>query len=229
MSPEWNSAKANPAPRPTLDEAIPLRFGRTRLSLRPLEPGDLGALVDFFAAQVRTVAAPPAADPFSQLGPDLAGRLIDLDQERDFFVGVFDASGAPLVAVGGYFLLPSGAAGEVRMLVAHEFRRLGLATAIMRVLAAIARRRGLGCLIAHARRDNDAIRAVFGRLNATLSRPDAAGIVQLTLPVVGFDDLRLGATDRTTPQRSSLAAAVRRARIRLQDAVLRMPPTFPLP
>ncbi len=100
---------------------------------------------------------------------------------------------------------------------------------LVRVLATIARRRGLGCLHVHTRRDNDAMRAIFSRFNATCSRADPAGIVQITLPVAGFDDLRAPMTARTPARRWSIAAAVRRARVRLQGAILRLPPAFPLP
>lgn len=142
--------------------------------IRPIGPADRNALKVFFAA------LSPASQRlrFHALMKELPERLLreltEPDQrEHVGFVAEADeraVDGAPLlVAEARYIRSPRSDAAEFALVVADGWRRIGLGSALTRILLRHAHLAGVRNLCGDALADNEAIRRLMLSLGASLS------------------------------------------------------------
>ncbi|MEO6750836.1 MAG: GNAT family N-acetyltransferase [Opitutus sp.] len=160
-----------------------LKIGDCPTVLRFLRPGDEGRLVEFFESH----APETIHDRYGfslHMSHEHAARLVGVDQSRDAALGVFEESPrAPLIAVGRYCLADDGKSAELAFVVQEDSRRLGIATNLLRLLVALARKRGLSRLTAQVHADNGGMLAVFRMAGATLTNLPGTGEIEGILEV----------------------------------------------
>jgi RimJ/RimL family protein N-acetyltransferase len=126
---------------PDFERRLRLRDGR-EVFIRPIVPGDAPDL----AEAIRTADADTLRRRFlsgpPRLTPQLLAHLTTVDYVRRFAVVAADARGGRGVAIGRYEPLDAGVA-EVAVAVDPAWRRVGLATALVDLLAEAALDRGI--------------------------------------------------------------------------------------
>jgi len=164
---------------------LPLRlaFGAQRTTLRALEPGDTGALIEFFASHSEETIHRRYGYARVLMTPEQASRLVNVDQTRDAALGVFERfDGAlRLIAIGRYCLGLDGRWAEVAFVVHEERRALGIGTTLLVALTAIARERGLERLVAEVEQDNVPMLQILRRAGATIHDVPQTSCVEATL------------------------------------------------
>jgi len=158
-----------------------LRNGR-RVEIRALKPTDRAGLLDAVAqmseeARYRRFFAPKRT--FSE-------------KEIDFYLNVDFVGHVALVAVidgaiagGGRYIVSEPGRAEVAFSVDDAHRGLGIGSALMRHLVAIARAAGLTELNAEVLPDNAPMLAVFSRSGLPMRQTREGGVVYIALALGG--------------------------------------------
>jgi RimJ/RimL family protein N-acetyltransferase len=157
----------------------------TRVLLRPIMPGDRAKL----HWGMRHLSADARRHRFfsalADLDDELADYLTEIDYRSHFaWVAVaLDVVGQPVVAVGRYVRLPSDpSAAEIAFVVGDDYRRQGLASALLDLLAIVARHNGIRRFHARVMTDNVAMRSLLSKAGARMELDDA-GILRTTMDV----------------------------------------------
>jgi GNAT superfamily N-acetyltransferase len=167
---------------PTL-KPVTARFGGTPCRLRLLHAGDVGRLQSFFKSHTPETIQERYGFQMRELTPERASQLVNVNQARDLAVGIFAPAGRAEVihAVGRYCLDDDGRSGEVAFVVRESMRNKGMARALMRVLIATARRRGLRSLWGQVSSDNGPMLNLFRRHGFKLAPDPLIDAVRATL------------------------------------------------
>jgi RimJ/RimL family protein N-acetyltransferase len=134
-------AQAPPGYPPEYQRRLRLRDGRT-VAIRPVIPADAPLLAEAILTadpdtlRRRFLGGPP------HVTPALVARLTTLDYERRFALAAADERTGHGVAIARYEAMDDGVA-EVAVVVNPAWRRVGLATALVELLAQAALDRGI--------------------------------------------------------------------------------------
>ena len=93
-------------------------------------------------------------------------------------------SGREVIAGGGRYIAVQPGTAELAFTVVDEFQGLGLASALLRHLTALARAAGLREFVAEVLSNNTAMLRVFERSGLRMERKRENGVVHITLQVV---------------------------------------------
>lgn len=162
-------------------EVVPLDDGRA-VCVRPIERTDAAGLSALYehlsAASVRS----RYFGPHPHLSAEELGRLTDVDQRtRLALIGLDDER---VVAVARYEGL-DGTAAEVALLVADAYQRHGLATHLLRQLAALAAARGYRHFVARVLAANHPMLDVFAQAGFPMASATDGAVVTVTLDIRG--------------------------------------------
>jgi RimJ/RimL family protein N-acetyltransferase len=177
----------------------------TRVLLRPIMPGDRAKLhwgMQHLSADARRHRFFSA---IADLDDELAGYLTEIDYRSHFaWVAVaLDVVGQPVIAVGRYVrLAPDPSVAEIAFVVGDDYRRQGLASMLLDLLAIVARHNGIGRFHARVMADNVAMRSLLAKAGAKMELDDA-GILRTTMDVPAPS----GASDPATALAVAEAAA----------------------
>jgi acetyltransferase len=154
------------------------------VSIRPILPSDLEALRTFFAALSRETRRLRFHSSIGEL-PEHVLREFTMVNHRAhvaFVAEIHDSVVDPpttLVAEARYFRSADSESAEFALVVADNWRRIGLGTTLTRIMAQRARFMGVRRLCGDILEDNKAMRGFAHSLGATFSR--AIGCVRLSL------------------------------------------------
>lgn len=165
-------------------KALPLElnFGKHPTVLRWLRPNDVGRLLTFFGSHTPETIRSRYGYLFTRLSSDRAAHLVGVDQSVDAALGIFETNAlGQLIAIGRYCLAEDRASAELAFVVREDRRGLGIATALLHALAAIARERGLARLTAQIQCDNGPMISVFRHAGAVFATIPGAGSLEATL------------------------------------------------
>jgi len=171
-------------PDPTKDQVrVQLRNARL-VTIRPILPSDLDALRTFFAALSRATLRFRFHSSINELPEHLLrGFIVGHLAHSAFIAEIKDgpAEQPMLVAEARFIREAESQSAEVALVVADNWRRVGLGTTLTRVLAQRARFSGVRRLWGDILEDNKAMRGLAHSLGARLSR--GMGCVRLSLEV----------------------------------------------
>jgi RimJ/RimL family protein N-acetyltransferase len=142
------------------ERAVRLRDGRTA-HVRPIIPADGPRLADAIRSadadtlRRRFLGGPP------HVTPDLLTRLSTVDYDRRFALVAEDAAAGEGVAVARYDTIADGVA-EVAVVVDPAWRRVGLATTLVEMLAEAALSHGIHTITALYLAENRPVTALLG-------------------------------------------------------------------
>jgi GNAT superfamily N-acetyltransferase len=158
-----------------------LRNGRT-ITIRAQRPEDLGG---WRAALARTSAETLYLRFFAvkrEISEKEAHYFLDIDFVNHVaLVAVADEDGRPTLIGGGrYFVVEPGKA-EIAFALIDGYQAMGIGSALMRHLAAIAREAGLRELVAEVLSDNLPMLSVFERSGLTMSTRREGAVVHVAL------------------------------------------------
>jgi acyl-CoA synthetase (NDP forming)/RimJ/RimL family protein N-acetyltransferase len=182
---------------------VVLRDGTT-LHVRPLEPGDETALLEFLEA----LSPDSRAFRFMSLGVDLrkvARSAVDTDGAGRFGLVAVGASGA-IVAHAMYVQIDDDSA-EVAFAVADDRQGHGLGTVLLGLAADAASRAGIRRFVAMVRADNRRMIEVFRESGFPASVKARSGTIEVELPTALGAEALDAFADR---DRIAATAAVRR-------------------
>lgn len=150
------------------ERRVRLRDGRFYL-LRPLHPGDEKRLQAFFDSHQPETIQMRYGYMVAQMSDARARELVGVDQQRDRAIALFqpEPQTPEILAVARYFLDPDGRAAEVAFVVHESWRRLGIASLLVRELLATARERGLKRLWAQVVAENQPALTLLRQLGFT--------------------------------------------------------------
>lgn len=162
---------------------VTVRFGGTACRVRLLHSGDVARLQAFFKSHTPETIQDRYGFQISEMSAERASELVNVDQSRDFALGVFAraARGEVIHAVGRYCLEPAGQGAEAAFVVRESMRGRGIATALLRILTSTARRRGLRTLWGQVNPDNGPMLNIFRRNGFTLSPDPQTGAIRASL------------------------------------------------
>ena len=141
-----------------LDRTITLADGQI-VHLRPIHPGDAGALVAFHAR----LSSDSVYRRYFSFHPELSETEVTWLTTVDYAdrLALVVEIGDDLVAVGRYDRLPGTATAEVAFLVADDFQHRGLGMLLLQNLATAARRQGITTFVAETQASNRDMMGVF--------------------------------------------------------------------
>jgi acetyltransferase len=154
--------------------------------IRPILPSDMGALRTFFAALSRETRRLRFHSAIGELSEHLLREFTMVNHRAHVaFVAEIHSSAADppttLVAEARYIRSADSESAEFALVVAENWRRIGLGTALTRIMAQRARFTGVRRLCGDVLEDNKAMRSFAHSLGARLSR--AIGCIRLSLEV----------------------------------------------
>ncbi|HTB89081.1 MAG TPA: GNAT family N-acetyltransferase [Steroidobacteraceae bacterium] len=160
-----------------------------RVTIRRIQPSDLNALRAFFAALSCATRRLRFHSPINELPEQLLREFTTTNPRAhvafvaEFHDGAVDQP-ATLVAEARYVRSAHSDSAEFALVVADNWRRIGLGTVLTRILAQRARFSGVRRLWGDVLEDNKAMRGLAHSLGARLSRAIGYGqIVRLSLEV----------------------------------------------
>jgi len=158
----WNQA-ANPYPADWVSEES---FGGEAFQLRPLRPSDERRLQEFFYSHEESTIYYRYFTVKKQLGHREAAHLCRVDYLERMAFGVFRQSGATevLVAVGRYDLNSRTNFAESAVVVGENWRRRGIASALLGRLQDYARTKGIDGFTSEILAENRAMVGVHQKL-----------------------------------------------------------------
>ena len=155
-----------------------LRDGRVA-TLRAIRADDKARVLAAF----RALAAQSIYTRFfsmkRELGAEDLRRLTEVDQVRD--VALVAVQGDEETFIGGGRYMASGAGAEVAFTVAEDYKKLGIASRLLRHLAGIARGNGVARFEAFVLPENAAMLGVFERSGLPMRTRRESGQVVVTL------------------------------------------------
>jgi acetyltransferase len=155
------------------------------VSIRPILPSDLGALRTFFAALSRETRRLRFHSAIGELSEYLLREFTMVNHRAHvaFVAEIHGAADQPttLVAEARYIRGADPDSAEFALVVADNWRRIGLGTMLTRIMAQRAQLAGVRRLCGDVLEDNKAMRGFARSLGARLSR--AIGCVRLSLEV----------------------------------------------
>jgi RimJ/RimL family protein N-acetyltransferase len=158
-----------------------LRDGR-RMEIRALRPGDRDGLL----AAVGRVAPPSLYRRFLGAKHGFSEREIAFFSNVDFInhvalVAVLPEEGRETIVGGARYIVAQPGEAEVAFTVVDDYQGLGIGTALMLHLAAIAHAAGIRELIADVLSDNAPMLAVFKRSGFPVRTKREAGVLHVTI------------------------------------------------
>jgi GNAT superfamily N-acetyltransferase len=158
-----------------------LRDGR-RMEIRALRPGDRNGLL----AAVGRVAPPSLYRRFLGAKHGFSEQEIAFFSSVDFInhvalVAVIPEDGRETIVGGARYIVAEPGQAEVAFTVIDDYHGLGIGTALMSHLAAIAHAAGIRELIADVLSDNAPMVAVFKKSGFPVSTRREAGVLHVTL------------------------------------------------
>jgi acetyltransferase len=155
------------------------------VTIRPILPSDLDALRRFFTALSRATLRFRFHSSINELPEHLLRGFMVSDLAHSAFVAeICDCRAEQptvLVAEARFVRRPDSESAEFALVVADNWRRIGLGTTLTRILAQRARFAGVRRLWGDVLEDNKAMRGLAHSLGARLSR--GMGCLRLSLEV----------------------------------------------
>lgn len=120
-------------------------FGDGDFVIRPIKPTDDRHLQEFFYSHTAETLYHRYFTVKKQMTIEEAAHLCTLDYRERMAFGVFedDGPGERIVAIGRYDLAPESHMGEIALVVGEQWRRRGIGTRLLALLADYARSQGL--------------------------------------------------------------------------------------
>ena len=166
-------------------DQVRVQLGDTRLvTIRPILPSDLDALRTFFTALSRATLRFRFHSSINEFPEHLLrGFMVSHLAHSAFVAEICDGpvEQPTLVAEARFIRKADSESAEFALVVADNWRRIGLGTTLTRILAQRARFFGVRRLWGDILEDNKAMRALAHSLGARLSR--GMGCVRLSLEV----------------------------------------------
>ncbi len=174
---------------PSQDQVRVQLDGARLVTIRPILPSDLDALRTFFAALSRATLRLRFHSPVNDLSEQVLREFTMVDHRAQVaFVAEIDESAAghlpALIAEARFVRNADSDCAEFALVVADNWRRIGLGTMLTRILAQRARFAGVRRLCGDVLDDNKAMRGFAHSLGARLSRAVGCGqTLRLSLEV----------------------------------------------
>ncbi|MGB1129432.1 MAG: GNAT family N-acetyltransferase, partial [Haloferula sp.] len=144
--------------------------------MRPLHASDIRRLQEFFYSHSEETIRNRFGYLRDSMPADSAYKLVGVDQSEDLAVGLFEErglGGEPLLrSVGRFYRDSDGESAEVAFVVHDETRRMGMASLLFRVLASVAKKRGIKSFWAEVLPGNRPMRALFERFGGKAEKSE---------------------------------------------------------
>jgi RimJ/RimL family protein N-acetyltransferase len=195
MSLEIHPVEVPPGYPREYERRLRLRDGRV-VWVRPIIPADapeLAAAIRSADAETlhrRFLGAPP------RVTPALLARLTTLDYARRFALGAADGKTGRGIAIARYEPLENGVA-DVAVVVDPDWRRAGLATALIEMLAEAAVDRGIHAFSSLYLAENLPVAALLARAGGAGKQTIKDGIAEF---VIALDRERIAAARRAATE-----------------------------
>ncbi len=162
-----------------------VHFQNRRLFLRPLNPEDMQALLEFFYSHDAETVRLRYGYHRDTMTREAAAKLVSVDQNKDHALGIFaDPYGhAELRAIGRYYLDAGGKSAEVAFVVHEANRHAGIAGFLLGELATVAKRRGVLEFWASVMPENRAMAGLFIAAGGVESTSDVTVEREFRIPV----------------------------------------------
>lgn len=158
--PGYRPAVVPPGYPPEYERDVRLRDGRT-VQIRPITPCDARELAEAIrSAEADTLRRRFLGSP-PQITPALLTHLSTVDYRNRFALIAADHTTGHGVAIARYEAMPDSGAAEVAVAVDPPWRRVGLATALVEILAQAALDRGIHTFNAYYLAQNRPVAALL--------------------------------------------------------------------
>jgi GNAT superfamily N-acetyltransferase len=157
-----------------------LRDG-TQVTIRAIRPDDKARMRDAFRELDPQSVYTRVFHAKKDLSDEELRRLTEVDADREVALVVTTGSGdAERIIAGGRYVA-AGNAAEIAFSVEEDYQRLGIASRLLRHLAAIARAKGIARFEAYVLPENGSMLQVFRRSGLPMTTKRGSGEVRVTL------------------------------------------------
>jgi RimJ/RimL family protein N-acetyltransferase len=161
------------------ENRVVLRDG-SAIAIRPLTTGDVAAIAAWFDGLGPETRYARFLASVTILDDRTRWQLAQVDHlDHEALTAVTD-DGA-VVGIARYIRLPQASPAEVAVAVADHWRGRGIASLLLRQIAARARAAGIDCLVAVCLTSNTAILRLLSRLGPMTTGPPEAGVVEVRI------------------------------------------------
>jgi RimJ/RimL family protein N-acetyltransferase len=158
-----------------------LRDGR-RLEVRALRTEDRAGMLEFVGRMSEQSRYYRFFAPKSTFTEREIAYFMNVDFVNHVaLVAVLEAAGQPVIVGGGRYIVSQPGCAEIAFTVSDAHQGLGIASALMRHLVAIARKAGLEALQAEVLAKNASMLKVFEKSGLELSTTSEQGVLHVTL------------------------------------------------
>lgn len=161
------------------ENRVVLRDGSIAV-IRPLATGDVAAIAAWFDGLGPETRYARFLAGITTLDDRTRRRLAQVDH-RDHEALTAVTPGGAVVGIARYIRLPQTATAEVAVAVADHWRGRGIASLLLRQIAARARAAGIDRLVALCLTSNTAILHLLSRLGPMTTGPAEAGVVEVQI------------------------------------------------
>lgn len=157
-----------------------LRDG-TEVTIRPIRADDKERMRSAFHALDAESVYRRVFSMKKELSAEELRRLTELEPANEVALVATIGSGDAERIIGGGRFIVSGDSAEIAFTVEEDYQGRGIASRLLRELAAIARARGIARFEAFVLPENASMLGVFERSGLALKREREDGVVRLTL------------------------------------------------
>jgi GNAT superfamily N-acetyltransferase len=170
---------AGAASCPAGEERVVLRDGSVAV-IRPLVAGDVAAIAAWFEGLGEETRYARFLAGVKRLDDRTRSQLAQVDHwDHEALTAVM--AGGAIAGISRYIRLPEPKTAEVAVAVTDRWRGRGIASVLLRRIAARAQAAGVCCLTAQCLRSNNAILRLLSRLGTVTITPAAPNVVEIRI------------------------------------------------
>ena len=158
-----------------------LRDG-TRVKIRAIRPDDKDRLLQAFRLLEKESVYTRFFSPRNDVSDVELNRAVNVDfDDHVAIVVTIDSGREEIIIASGRYVRTTEQSAEVAFVVEEDYQGRGIASRLLRHLAAIAKRRGIVCFEANVLAQNTPMLAVFKRCGFAMKQTREGGEIHLTL------------------------------------------------
>jgi acyl-CoA hydrolase/RimJ/RimL family protein N-acetyltransferase len=183
LRPEMASIEARLVMDPPAARTSLILNDGTQISFRSVHPTDEQRMRDLFYALSKQTVYYRFMSPMKHLSKKDLQNLTFINHRSDVaLVGTLpEAHGEDIVAIGRYYLNPKTNLAEVAFVVRDDWQNRGIGSFLLKHLATLAKRNGIGGFTAEVLLDNRAMQRVFQKSDFQLSSESHTDVVSFLM------------------------------------------------
>ncbi len=182
VRPAWQTADLPPSYPQEYQRLVTLRDGR-RVLIRPIQPSDAPALAESIESADADTIRRRFFGGHPRVTPELLDYLTTVDYTSRFALVAVEPASQRGVAIARYEPAEQDGTADVAIAVTPDWRDVGLATKLLRMLAQAASERGVHTFTGTYLADNRPVMALINEADEPANQVTSRGITEFSVPL----------------------------------------------